>query len=172
MSRPSRPVGRHSRWRLLRMRILLTFTPIEPTRQSLSPEEFSVPPPDRAVLQDLIAEQFKRPKPRWLPRLTNYDPTVLDVIPVADGGFFQKHSLLEVHVEGSFLEGRPRPGHTSFGLFAWDGIDLRYLNRRYPQNFELVLRTEARLLNGADPYVLAAIAAEAVLAAGNDTHVV
>ena len=146
---------------------LQTFAPIAPTSQPPG-----VPVPDRDVLQQLIAEQFTRPKPRWLPRLTNYDPTVCDVRPVEDEGFFQKHALLEVQVEGSFLEWHPLPSATSGGLFAWDGNDLLYLNRGHKRNLELVLQSEARPLNEADPHALAGILAEALLRVGNADHVV
>jgi hypothetical protein len=161
--------GTDRRSRIMRFRILQTFTSSAPTKQSR--EEIGVPMPDRELLQRLIAEQFTRPMPRWLPRLTNYDPTVCDVRPVEDEGFFQKHALLEVQVEGSFLEWHPLPSATSGGLFAWDGNDLLYLNRGYQQNLEFVLRSEARPLSEADPYALAAILAEALLRVGNDAHV-
>jgi hypothetical protein len=160
------------RFRLMRFRNLQTYGPIAPNRPRASLEENSVPMPDRDVLEPLIAEQFQRPKPRWLPRLTNYDPTVCAVRPVDDQGFFQKHALLKVGVEGSFLEWHPLPSATSYGLFAWDGSDLLYLNRGHQQNFEFVLRSEARPLHEADPHALAVILAEALLRVGNDDHVV
>jgi hypothetical protein len=160
------------RFRLMRFRNLQTYGPIAPTMQRASLVENRVPVPDQDMLKPLIAEQFERPKPRWLPRLTNYDPTVCAVRPVDDQGFFQKHALLEVEVEGSFLEWHPLPSATSGGLFAWDGKDLLYLNRGHQQNFEFVLRSEARPLHQADPYALAAVLAEALLRVGNDDHVV
>jgi hypothetical protein len=149
-------------------------TPIPLTRQPplALPAEISGLIPDRDLLQKLIAEQFKRPKRRLLPNLTNYDATVLDVERVDDAGFFQTHVVLRVRVEGSFLEWHPLPSLSSIGLFAWDGMRLRYLNRKHPENFELVLRAEGRPLHEAEPYALAAIVTEALLAVGNDRHVV
>ena len=157
---------------LLRFRVLQNVASLVPTAQASPPGEtrFSTPKPE--VLQQLIAAQFRRPKPSWLPRVTNYDPTVRRVRRVNDEGFFRKHGLIEIHVAGSFLESRPLPSRTSIGLFAWDGVGLHYLNHKRPENFEFVLRHEGRSLDEAEPYALAEIVAEALLRTDNCTHVV
>jgi hypothetical protein len=122
------------------------------------------------TLRGLIAQQFPRPAPRWLPRLTNYDPTVCSIHVMDDRGLLQKHILVEVRVEGSFLDQHMLPSSSSFGLFAWDRSNLRYLNRGNWHNLELVLAAEAHPLDVVDPYVLAELCAQGPLVVHGGTH--
>ena len=135
--------------------------------------------PDKVVLQGLIAGRFKRPERSWLSRFTGYDstierydPTVEEVRPVDDGGFFRRHSIFWVWVRGWFLEASMLPDLSSSGMFAFDGMSLFYLNHTDPEDLQRVLAVEGRPLDQADAYLLASIFAEAILRRDNHDHVV
>ncbi len=135
--------------------------------------------PDRLVLEGLVAERFRRPKPSWLSGLTGYDPTsdeydptIERIEPVDHGGFFRKHAICRLFVTGHFLEAALLPSLSSSGMFAFDGAALYYLNHGHQENLQRVLAAEGRRLEQADPYLFASILAEAVLRRDNRDHVV
>jgi hypothetical protein len=124
-----------------------------------SPPRFPELASDWSLLQTLIAEQCRRPGPSWLPHLTNDDPTIWGVRPLDDGAFFRNRVLFTASVKGTFLAHRHHPHGGSFGNFAYDGVNLQYLDHRPYQALSELLRTEGRSLNEGDPARLAEVAA-------------
>ncbi|MGD9683905.1 MAG: hypothetical protein AB7W16_22280 [Candidatus Obscuribacterales bacterium] len=134
--------------------------------------------PDRKILEGLLDEQFSEPASRYFFGLFQRGPveiasSIEDIEPFEDGGFFERNRLFTIRARDVRLEGACLPAGGTYGVFAYDGQRLLYLQgnpKTRAERLGELLASEGKPLDSGDPARLASLFFECLYREGNDSH--